>query len=65
MKTLEVQLEESVATRLAEMARRLGLTPEELVRRTVSEQLARLEDDFVRAAEYVVGKNEELYRRLS
>jgi hypothetical protein len=65
MKTLEVQLDESVATRLAEMASRLGLTPEELVRRTVSEQLARLEDDFVRAAEYVVGKNEELYRRLS
>ncbi len=65
MKTLEVELDESVATRLSEIASRLGLTPEELVRRTVSERLARLEDDFVRAAEYVVAKNEDLYRRLS
>jgi predicted transcriptional regulator len=65
MKTLEVQLDESVATRLSELANKLGLTPEELVRRTVSERLVRLEDDFLRAAEYVVGKNEELYRRLS
>jgi predicted transcriptional regulator len=65
MKTLELELDESVAARLSEMASKLGLTPEELVRRTVVERLARLEDDFARAAEYVVGKNEELYRRLS
>jgi hypothetical protein len=65
MKTLEVQLDDPVATRLAEVAGKLGVSPEELVRRSLEEKLARLEDDFTRAAEYVVGKNEELYRRLA
>lgn len=65
MKTFEVHLDEPIASRLAEVAGKLGLTPEELVRRCLEEKLARIEDEFVRAAEYVVEKNEELYRRLS
>ena len=65
MKTLEVQLGESVASRLTEVAGKLGLTPEELVRLGLEEKLARIEDEFVSAAKYVVEKNEELYRRLS
>lgn len=65
MKTLEVQLEEPVASRLAEIASRLGLTTEELARRSILQTLAQMDDDFGRAAEYVLAKNEELYRRLS
>ena len=65
MKTFEVQLDELVAARLAEAAGKLGLTPEELARRSLEEKFARTGDEFVRAAEYVVDKNEALYRRLS
>jgi len=65
VKTLEVQLEEQVASRLAEIARRLGVTTEELAKRSILQTLAQMDDDFGRAAEYVLAKNEELYRRLS
>ncbi len=65
MNTLEVKLDESVASRLTEAAGKLGLTPEELIRLGLEEKLARIEDEFVSAAKYVVEKNEELYRRLS
>lgn len=51
--------------RLKQEADRRGVPPEELVRVAVIDLLDRPEEDFNRAAEYVLRKNEELYRRLS
>lgn len=65
MKTLEVILPEPIVRRLEEAARRLGLTEEELLRTSIEEKLLRLDDSFNKAAEHVVSKNEELYKRLS
>ena len=65
MKTLEVSLDEPIASKLEQAAQRLGISPEELLRQSVEEKLERLDDTFRSAAEYVLDKNRELYRRLS
>jgi hypothetical protein len=65
MKTLELHLDEPVAQRLEELATKLGVTTEELVRLSLEEKLERLDDEFQSAADYVLDKNRELYRRLS
>ncbi len=44
---------------------RLHVAPEELVRVSIEEFLARPEEEFQQALEYVLHKNVELYRRLA
>lgn len=51
--------------KLKEMAARLKLTPEELVRLSIEDLLAHPEDTFKRAVDYVLSKNSDLYRRLA
>jgi predicted transcriptional regulator len=65
MTTLEVTLPEDVTHRLQEAARRLGVSPESLIRMSLEEKLARLDEGFSEAARYVLEKNDELYRRLA
>lgn len=67
MKTIEVTLPEQVFIQFEEMARAQGLTTQELLQISVEEKLARAREDseFRRMAEYIVEKNEELYRRLA
>lgn len=65
MQTLEIQLTEQVAARLMEAAQRLGVSAEALLQASVEEKLARLDEDFLSAANYVLEKNSELYRRLA
>jgi predicted DNA-binding protein len=65
MQTLEIQLPEQVAVRLQEAAQKLGVPVEVLLQASVEEKLARLEEDFLAAATYVLEKNAELYRRLA
>ena len=60
MSTVEVQLSDEIAARLHEVARRLGVSPEELLRISPEEKLAQLDDDFRAAADYVLAKNVEL-----
>jgi len=65
MQTLVVELPDQAAIKLRDAAQRLGVTPESLAQISVEEMLARLDQDFVAAASYVLDKNAELYRRLS
>ncbi|NUO83718.1 DNA-binding protein [candidate division KSB1 bacterium] len=51
--------------KLQEMATRLHITPEELVRASIEEIFTRPEEEFERAAGFVLKKNAELYRRLA
>lgn len=51
--------------KLNEMARELGVVPEELVRVSIEELLTRPEPEFEQAVHYVLKKNAELYRRLA
>lgn len=62
---LSIDLSPAQAERLRLEAERLGLTPEDLARAVVGDQLARPGDDFNAAAARVLKKNEELYRRLA
>jgi hypothetical protein len=62
---LSIDLSVAQAERLRAEAERLGLTPEELARAAVADLLASVGEDFEAAAERVLKKNEELYRRLA
>jgi len=63
--TITVALPEERLDKLNEMARQLGVVPEELVRVSIEELLTRPEPDFEQAVDYVLKKNAELYRRLA
>lgn len=60
-----MDLTELQADRLRDEAARLGVAPEELARAAVADLLTAPRDDFREAAEHVLRKNEELYRRLA
>ncbi len=50
--------------KLEEIAARLKITAEELARIGIEDLLARPDNEFQQAADYVLKKNAELYRRL-
>ncbi len=62
---LSIDLSPAQADRLRLEAERLGLTPEDLARAAIVDLLAVTGDDFQAAADRVLKKNEELYRRLA
>lgn len=65
MTTIPIALSDSSLMRLNELASKSGLPPEELLRRRVEQLLASPDDEFERAARYLLEKNKELYRRLA
>ncbi len=62
---ITIDLSPAQAERLRHEAERLGLAPEDLARAALADLLVTREDDFRAAAERVLRKNEELYRRLA
>jgi hypothetical protein len=62
---LAIELPAAQVARLREEAARLGVPPADLARAAVADLLAAKDDDFRAAAERVVKKNDELYRRLA
>jgi len=64
MSNITISLPEDRMSKLREMASGLGTTPEELVRASVEDLLGRPKE-FQEAVDYVLKKNEELYRRLA
>ena len=65
MTAITVSLPDDRLQKLKEIAMRLGIAPEELIRISIEELLSRPEEEFRRALEYVLDKNAELYRRLA
>jgi hypothetical protein len=65
MAQMSITLSDESARLLRQRASEAGTTPEELVRATIEEWLRRPNGDFAPAADYVLKKNAELYRRLS
>lgn len=59
--SISLQLDDEQSQRLEDLARELGVDPRELAKAAVNDLLARPSDDFNRAAEHVLRKNEELY----
>ncbi len=65
MSNITISLPEDRLAKIKEMAAGLGASPEELVRASVEDLLGRPEEEFQRAASYVLKKKEEIYRRLA
>jgi hypothetical protein len=65
MATITIPLSEERFLKLQELAKEAKVAPEELLRASIEEWLGRPKEDFTRAANYVLRKNAELYRRLA
>lgn len=65
MKHLTIMLPEDRMAKFRELAASLGISPEELAQASIEDLLGRPEEDFRKAAQYILQKNTELYRRLA
>ena len=65
MVTITVTLSEDRLQKLQDLAARFRIAPEELLRVSVEELIARPQADFQKAVDYVLKKNKELYKRLA
>lgn len=65
MRTFTVEVSEETAEALEKRAERLGVGVDDLVREGLVQILSRDDEEFLRASEYVLSKNKELYQRLS
>jgi predicted transcriptional regulator len=65
MSTLTITLSDERLAKLREIADRFNIKPEDLARVGIEELLTRPEESFQQAADYILGKNAELYRRLA
>jgi hypothetical protein len=63
--TISLNLPPDAERRLAEVARRLNVPVQDLASAAVHDLISRPPDDFERAAQRVLEKNRELYRRLA
>jgi len=62
---MEVQLSTAELERLAERAKSLGVSPEQLLRAAVTDYFSRLDQEFKDKVEEVLVENAELFRRLA
>lgn len=65
MSSITINLQDEQMVRLQEIANRLGVSVEDLARVSIEELIAAPDERFERAADYVLKKNEDLYRRLA
>jgi len=65
MKVLELKLPEPTVAKLEAAAERLSVSPEDLAILSLEEKLTQLDIQFKDAADYVLNKNAELYKRLA
>jgi hypothetical protein len=62
---ISIDLSEEQTRSLETTAERLGVLPQQLAQAALADLLAQPGDEFQRAAEYVLAKNRELYKRLA
>jgi predicted transcriptional regulator len=65
MTNITIALPDDRVLKLKEVASRLSVSPEELVRASVEELLSQPDEAFQNVMDYVLKKNAELYRRLA
>ncbi len=65
MNDITVSLPDDRIKELKEKSARLGLTLEELILLSIEEILARPDEEFRQAMDYVLQKNAKLYQRLA
>jgi hypothetical protein len=62
---ISIDLTEADGRTLAEAAKRLNIPADQLAAAALRDLLSRPDDEFERAAQRVLEKNRELYRRLA
>jgi predicted transcriptional regulator len=65
MTTITIDLPKERIRKLKELAAHYGVSPEELVRVSVEDLLEQPEEQFQKAVDYVLKKNDEFYKRLA
>jgi predicted transglutaminase-like cysteine proteinase len=65
MSTLTITLSKDRRDRLREIAKRFNVKAEDLARVGIEELLRQPDEKFKQAAEYILTKNADLYRRLA
>ena len=65
MTTITISIPDGHLRRLQEIADRFGIPIEQLVRFGIEQLLSQPDETFQNAADYVLKKNAELYRRLA
>ncbi len=65
MTSITIALPDDRLEQLQELAKQLNISTEELVRISIDELLSKPDSDFQQAVEFVLDKNDELYRRLA
>jgi len=65
MTTITITLPDDRALELQELAKRLHVSAEDLLRVSLEEILTRPDEAFQQTVHYVLAKNAELYRRLA
>ena len=65
MTTVSIPLSDEEMRRLEALGKREGLTVEQMVRISINDLIGPPDDAFHASAKRVMGKNAELYRRLS
>lgn len=63
MASITIDLPDNQFQKLQELAELYGISPESLLRAGIEDWLSSPKRDFTQAAEYVLNKNVELYRR--
>jgi hypothetical protein len=63
--TINIPISDQRLAQLRTRAERAGLTPEEFLRQGIESFLESPDEEFRKAAEYVLKKNAELFRRLA
>ena len=62
---ITIKLSDDQLAKLAELSQRLNVTVEDLARAGIEDLLNGSDEQFEQAAQHVLKKNAELYRRLS
>jgi antitoxin FitA len=65
MAFITINIPDEQLQKLQQLARDSQVSSEELLRVNIEEWLTRPQDEFIKAADYVLKKNAELYRRLA
>jgi hypothetical protein len=65
MSDITISVPDDQLTKLKEKAARLGISLSDLLLLSLDEILARPDEQFRQAADYILQKNAELYRRLA
>ena len=65
MASITISLPSDKLEKIKQLALEMGIYPEESLQASIKDWLDSSSNDFVRASEYVLAKNAELYQRLA